>query len=88
MQLALAVYLWAGVWIAWLGGSPAKRAAAPEWASILVFVTLVLLWGVLFPLHVLKVDKASKEDRKALDSAMRKVRNAFQEAEDRKNGKA
>lgn len=78
--LALGVYLWAGLWIAWLGASPANRGKNPPWIVASAFVLAALGWAVLLPVHVRLTEKNAHKMRD-YNNAIAKIREAMLEAE-------
>ena len=84
--LALAIYLWAGIWVAWLGASPANRKNKSTFVVVLAFVLATLGWAIFLPVHVRMVEKhANSPAMKEFDSAVEKIQKAMKEAQEKKD---
>lgn len=70
--LALVVYLWAGLWMAWPCLSPTNIKGKPLWVSVAAFIVSMAVWAVVFPIHAIGAEKARANNaaRNALFNAI------------------
>lgn len=79
-MMALGIYLWAGLWVGWLAlAAQHRKPTGPTWVQPVAFMLLLLLWWIILPLHVRKLERLSVQSREFAET-MRSVADAIAEA--------
>ena len=62
LLLALGVYAWAGLWVAWPMLSSYNTKGKHLILVLISFLLCVSLWGILLPVYVIKVDQERRRN--------------------------